>query len=100
MGVVLPARGGTYLVAVRGFAVPWPAEDTDGQPYALAATGPGLCGARLADGAPSCAEALADACSSSAAGVATPPPPPLLLRSPPQCSLWLALFGRKQCSSG
>ena len=49
-----------YLVEVEGHAVPWPADDVGGQPYALVATGPGIRGARLAADISSCDEAFSD----------------------------------------
>ena len=49
-----------YLIEVEGHAVPWPADEVGGQPYALVATGPGVRGARLAAGMASCDDAFAD----------------------------------------
>ena len=56
--VISPERA--YLVEVEGHAVPWPADEVGGQPYALVATGPGLRGARLAADVPSCDVAFMD----------------------------------------
>ena len=57
---VLSAPERAYLVEVEGHAVPWPADDAGGQPYALVATGPGMRGAWLAADMRSCDEAFAD----------------------------------------
>ena len=57
---VLSSPERAYLVEIEGHAVPWPADDVGGQPYALVATGPGVRGARLAASMQSCDEAFAD----------------------------------------
>ena len=93
---VLPQpEGGAFLVEVEAHAVPWPAADTGGQPYALVATGPGLCGARLRGGAASCDGVLPQLRAGCTAALPAEPPP-----APVGCSIWAALFGRSACSSG
>jgi hypothetical protein len=73
---VVPSPGRAYLLEVEGHAVPWPADDVGGQPYALVVTGPGVRAARLAADMPSCDDAFAELMEGE--------PPLLLPQAPPR----------------
>jgi hypothetical protein len=91
---VVRSPGRAYVVEVHGFSVPWPADDTGGQPYALVATGPGLRGARLSDDATACGAPP----EAQQTPVNAPAPP---MDNVAWCRVWTTLFrGPSSCAAG